>query len=113
MESRPPQESPRQPTAARKPNGSGGSPTPPWLWLLLIAGFGLIFWHFQPKNEAPVPYYPWFLDPVEAGNIRSLLIHGLDVRGELKEKVVYTPASSTIPVPVTKFSTYFPAEASI
>ena len=67
MESRPPQESPRRPAGGRKPNGSGGSPTPPWLWLLLIAGFGLIFWQFKPKNEVQVSYSPWFLDQVEAG----------------------------------------------
>jgi cell division protease FtsH len=113
MESRPPQESPRRPAGGRKPNGSGGSPTPPWLWLLLIAGFGLIFWQFQPKNEASVSYSPWFLDQVENGNIKSLLIQGLEVRGELREKVLYTPPSSNVPVQVTRFITYFPSEASI
>ena len=45
----------------RKTNGSGGSPTPPWLWLLLIGGFALIFWQFVPKTEIQVLYYPWFL----------------------------------------------------
>ena len=39
MENRPPQqETPRRPptNSGRKTNGSGGSPTPPWLWLLLL-----------------------------------------------------------------------------
>ena len=38
MENRPPQpETPRRPpNSGRKTNGSGGSPTPPWLWLLVM-----------------------------------------------------------------------------
>jgi cell division protease FtsH len=113
MESRPPQESPRRPAGGRKPNGAGGSPTPPWLWLLLIAGFGLIFWQFQPKNEASVSYSPWFLDQVEEGNIKTLSIQGLELRGELREKVLYTPPSATVPQQVSRFITYFPSESAI
>jgi tetratricopeptide (TPR) repeat protein len=30
-----------------------GPATPAWLWLLLIAGFGLIFWRFVPKRAGP------------------------------------------------------------
>jgi cell division protease FtsH len=113
MESRPPQESPRRP-AGRKPNGSGGSPTPPWLWLLLIAGFGLIFWQFQPKNEVTVSYSPWFLDQVDTGNVKSLSLQGLEVRGELRKKVLlYPPASGSSPQQVSRFITYFPSEAAI
>ena len=69
MENRPPQqETPRRPptNSGRKPNGSGGSPTPPWLWLLLLGGFALIFWQFVPKTEVQVLYYPWFYEQVEA-----------------------------------------------
>src|SRR3954447_19722345 len=113
MESRPPQESPRRPAGGRKPNGSGGSPTPPWLWLLLIAGFGLIFWQFAPKNEVAVSYSPWFLDQVDEDNIKSLSLQGLEVRGELRRKVTYHPPTGTGPQPVTRFSTSFPSESSI
>jgi cell division protease FtsH len=113
MESRPPQESPRRPAGGRKPNGAGGSPTPPWLWLLLIAGFGLIFWHFQPRNEASVSYSPWFLDQVEKGNVKTLSIQGLEVRGELWDKELYTPPSANVPQQVSRFITYFPSESAI
>src|SRR3954447_441561 len=113
MESRPPQESPRRPAGGRKPNGSGGSPTPPWLWLLLIAGFGLIFWQFKPNNEVAVSYSPWFLDQVDDENIKSLSLQGLEVRGELRKPVKYQPSTATGPVPVTRFLTYFPSEPSI
>src|SRR4051794_37955669 len=113
MESRPPQESPRRPASGRKPNGSGGSPTPPWLWLLLIAGFGLIFWQFAPKNEVAVSYSPWFLDQVDEGNIKGLSIQSLEVRGELRKPVTYQPSSATAQQKVTRFITYFPSEQSI
>src|SRR3954447_4869864 len=113
MESRPPQESPRRPAGGRKPNGSSGSPTPPWLWLLLIAGFGLIFWQFAPKNEVPVSYDPWFLDQVESGNIKSLSIQGQDVHGELRKEQPYRPPSSATVMNVKRFSTYFPSDQSI
>jgi tetratricopeptide (TPR) repeat protein len=43
--------------------------TPPWLWLLLILVFGLIFWQFVPKRERPNPppaptSWTWVLVPV-------------------------------------------------
>lgn len=119
MESRPPQESPRRPAGGRKPNGSGGSPTPPWLWLLLIVGFALIFWQFSSKGEVMVNYSPWFLDQVKNKNIKSLSIQANEGRGELRKKELYpSPASSTsssgtTPQPVSKFVVYFPTDKSI
>src|SRR5262249_12550663 len=117
MESRPPQESPRRTPSGRKPNGSGGSPTPPWLWLLLIVGFALIFWQFSSKNETQVSYSPWFLDQVEHGNIKSISIQGTEARGELRRKELYPPSGSnttgSMPALISKFSTYFPSEESV
>src|SRR5215468_8239939 len=106
MESRPPQESPRRPAGGRKPNGPGGSPTPPWLWVLLIAGFGLIFWQFAPKNEVLVSYSPFFTDQVDQGNIKSLAIQGLEVHGELRKEQQYHPPSSSALLTVKKFYTF-------
>ena len=34
--------------------------TPPWLWLLLIFGLGLLFYKFVPKREGPNPPPPMF-----------------------------------------------------
>ncbi len=113
MESRPPQEPPRRPAGPRKANGSGASPTPPWLWLVLILGFGLIFWQFAPKSEILVSYSPWFLDQVDGNNIKSLTIQGNEARGELRKKQDYLAPGATIAQAVTKFYTYFPSEASI
>ena len=113
MESRPPQDPPRRPTVGRKPNGTGGTPTPPWLWLLLILGFGLIFWQFTPKPEVAVDYSPWFLEQVSKDNIKSLTIQGNEGRGELRTKIDYKQPGTNLLVPVTKFVTHFTTEASI
>src|SRR5512135_1330116 len=112
MESRPPQESPRRPPSGRKPNGSGGSPTPPWLWLLLILGFGLIFYQFKPSTELQVTYSPWFLDQVERDNIKRLSIQGNEARGELRKRQSYQPPTGGAQL-ITKFYTYFPSEQAI
>ena len=113
MESRPPQESPRRPAGGRKPNGTGGPPTPPWLWLLLIAAFALIFFQFRPNSEVAVDYQPWFMEQAEAGNIKSLSIQGSEVHGELRKEQKYQPPSaSAAQVKVTRFSTNFPSGES-
>jgi tetratricopeptide (TPR) repeat protein len=36
-------------------NPSPASPTPAWQWLLLLGGFGLIFWLFAPDRVGPNP----------------------------------------------------------
>src|SRR5271154_1734266 len=116
MENRPPQpETPRKPpmNSGRKTNGSGGSPTPPWLWLLLLGGFALIFWQFVPKQEVQVLYYPWFYEQVQADNIKSISIQGDEIRGELRKTTQYKNPTTQSVVPVTKFITYVPPEPAI
>src|SRR3974377_202316 len=115
MENRPPQqEPPRRPIpSARKTNASGGSPTPPWSWLLLIGGFAIIFWQFMPKPETAVDYNPWFLDQVDGDNIKKLSIQANEVRGELRQDKPYQSGVSPTSVQVHRFITYFPSEQSI
>jgi cell division protease FtsH len=116
MENRPPQqESPRRPppSSGRRPNGSAGSPTPPWLWLLLIGGFALIFWQFVPKTEVTVLYYPWFVEQVESDNIKSIVIQGTELRGELRKEQQYLNPSTLTTTLVRKFITNAPSEASV
>ncbi len=36
-------------------NPSPAAPTPAWQWLLLLGGFGLIFWLFVPERVGPKP----------------------------------------------------------
>ncbi len=116
MENRPPQqETPRKPStnSGRKTNGSGGSPTPPWLWLLLLAGFGLIFWVFVPKTEFAVLYYPWFFEQVQSDNIKSLSTQGEEIRGELRREQDYENPATQTKQKVKKFITNAPTEQDL
>ncbi len=116
MENRPPQQDPprRPPTnSARKTNGTSGSPTPPWLWLLLLGGFALIFWQFVPKTEISVMYYPWFYQQVEKDNIKTISPQGGEIRGELRKETPYQSAPNQPVIPVKKFVTYATSEVSI
>ncbi len=101
------------PSSGRKTNGSGGSPTPPWLWLLLLGGFALIFWQFVPKTEIQVVYYPWFYDQVQADNIKSITIQGDEIRGELRKEQIYENTATQTKQKVTKFITNAPPEPSL
>ena len=107
--------SPRRPPPnnTRRTNGSSGSPTPPWLWLLLLGGFGLIFYQFVPKAETAVQYYPWFYEQVQADNIKSISPQGLDLHGELRKEQFYQSAPNQPQVSVKRFVTNAPSEASV
>ena len=111
-----------QPTQSQEPNwppdvglgkGRATTPSPPWLWLVVICLLALIFWHFVPRAEVQVLYAPWFLQQVEANNIESLSIQGIEVRGTLRQIQPYQGPASKAVVLVRKFYTYFPSEASI
>jgi cell division protease FtsH len=113
MESRPPQEPPRRAPGVRKPNGAGGSPTPPWLWVFLIALVGLIIFWAKPRDEVFVSYN-WFNDQVDADNVKQIdIVQMTEIRGELRDKAFFTPVKSTTPKQVTSFYTYFPSQHSI
>ena len=115
MESRPPQEPPRRPSpTARKPNGTGGSPTPPWIWVFLIAVVGLITYFLTGRNETTVSYSPWFLEQVEKDNIESLSTEGLIVHGKLRKKTTYPQTDTSLPnKEVEKFTTSFLSDHQI
>jgi cell division protease FtsH len=106
MESRPPQEPPRRPaTNGRKPNGTGGSPTPPWIWLFLIAVVGLIAWVLSGKNETPVNVSPWLMEQVHNDNIEYLSTDGLVLHGRLRRETTYNPPEPNPPIKdVKKFT---------
>ncbi|MGC8643214.1 MAG: hypothetical protein ACP5XB_25415 [Isosphaeraceae bacterium] len=91
----------------------GHSSAPPWLWVLLVGGFALIFWLFLPRTEVAVDYSPWFLDQVESNNIKILWVRAKEVRGELRQAKPFRGGHSSTSVVVHRFITYFPGEASI
>jgi len=79
----------------------------------LIGGFAIIFYLFMPKPETAVDYNPWFLDQVEANNIKKMSVQANEVRGELREDKPYQSGTSPNSVMVHKFITYFPSDQSI
>jgi cell division protease FtsH len=83
---------------------------PPWLWLLLIGVIGLII--LVNKPEKGTVSYDWFLDQVERDNIKSVLIQGIEVRGELRQETQYD-ISDTRSERIRTFKTTFPSEFSI
>ena len=92
MESRPPQEPPRRPSASgRKPNGPGGSPTPPWIWVFLIAVVGLITYVLSGRDETQVNVSPWLMEQVHADNVEYLMTEGLLLHGRLRNPATYAP----------------------
>lgn len=115
MESRPPQDPPRRPLGARKPNGGAGTstPNPPWLWFVLILGFALILYQWPFFRSETEINYSWFLDQVQADNVKSVWIQGTEVRGELREPAEYQPQNGTTKKTVKSYHTYFPSEFSI
>ncbi len=113
--SRPPQQdTPRRPPAGRKANGTNGSPTPPWLFLLVIVSFALIFYQFGTKTDTYVLYSPWFLNQVEADNVKSVVFMGAgEIRGELRKETPYTNPASGASARVIRFYTYAPTDAAV
>jgi cell division protease FtsH len=97
----------------RKPNGTAGTPTPPWIWVFLIAVVGLITYALSGKNETSVSYFPWFLEQVEKDNIEYLATEGLVAHGKLRAETPYNPPSPQPPVKVLRFTTTFNAEGQI
>jgi cell division protease FtsH len=113
MENRPPQQDtpPPPPSGGRKTYGAG-SRYPPWVWLILLVGFGLIFYQFVPKTEVLVDYNPWFLDHVQENNIKSITFEGVEIHGELRTEEPFGNDPS-LSRKVRKFYTYVPSETSI
>jgi cell division protease FtsH len=116
MEKQPPPDElqgPPQKHNVPRTDAPGGSPTPAWLWLLLLGGFGLIFYQFAPKAEIQVSYHPWFDGQVQADNIKTCIIEGTEIRGELRKAQPYQRTPDAQPIPVRRFLTNAPSVASV
>jgi cell division protease FtsH len=101
-----------RPVRRAKPGGSAGSPTPLWLWGLVLGGFGLIFWYYTPVDRAYVPYSPWLIDQVDRDNIQGIQIRGNEIRGRLRTEVPHT-AKSARQTPIRQFVTFAPSADSL
>jgi cell division protease FtsH len=83
------------------PPGQGAPPKPqhPWRqlgWRLIVLAlilFGFNYWAAsratKPQNRVRVPYSPFFLQQVRAGNVAQITSKGTAVQGTLKQSVAF------------------------
>jgi len=85
------------------PDGRGAppAPRPPMFprsrrFFAIIAGlfvlnFALAFFTGGPPDRSQVPYSPFFLQQVQAGNVLEISARGETIQGDLKRAASYTP----------------------
>ncbi len=78
------------------------------LFLLLAVNLVISFVTSGPANRDRVPYQPFFVGQVEAGNVKEISSQGDSIEGELKHEADYLPPGETKPLKVTKFKTEVP-----
>jgi cell division protease FtsH len=62
-----------------------------------------------PPGRQRVPYQPFFVDQVKAGNVMEISSQQDSIEGELKSEATYDPPGDAKPVTVTSFETEIPA----
>ena len=82
------------------------------LLLVVLALFAVNYWiasrAVQPQERVRVPYSPFFLSEVRAGNVRTITSTGAAVQGEFKRPTRYPARNGTR---TTEFRTEVPAFA--
>jgi cell division protease FtsH len=81
-----------------------------WFVLILVALNWISVLVFQPSSGQPrvtVPFSPYFLEQVKAGEVRSISSKGDSVQGTFKHKLRYPPSKKTA-TPTTLFATQVP-----
>ena len=102
------------------PDGRGKQPAKPPMFprsrALLAFFVGLFvlnllvsFLTGAPPDRPRVPYQPFFLEQVEAGNVEAITSREDSIEGELKRATTYDPPGDDKPVEVERFKTQVPA----
>ena len=103
------------------PDGRGGQAEgkPPliprdqrWWWLfgaLLVLNLVLVFATGGAASRQQVPYQPFFVEQLQAGNVDSISSLEDSIDGTLKRAVRYDPPGNAEAVDVTRFKTQVPA----
>ena len=76
---------------------------------LLVVNLVVSFVTGSPEERERVPYQPFFVDQVEAGNVEEISSQEDSIEGELKAEATYDPPGDDEPVTVTSFETEVPA----
>jgi cell division protease FtsH len=86
------------------PDGRGAPPQPKppmfprsrrWIALgigLLVLNFAAAFITGGPAQRTQVPYSPFFLNQIQAGNVKEISSQGETIQGDLKNKANFTPS---------------------
>jgi cell division protease FtsH len=62
-----------------------------------------------PEERPQVPYQPFFLEQVEAGNVQEISSRADSIEGELKSPATYDPPGDAEPIEIDRFKTQIPA----
>jgi len=103
------------------PDGRGNPPEPKpplvprngrfaaFLLALLVVNLVLSFTTGEPPSREQVPYQPFFVDQLEAGNVSEITSRGDTIEGTLEQEASYDPPGDEKPVDVKRFETEVPA----
>src|SRR3954469_20091560 len=103
------------------PDGRGAppAPKPPMFprsrkWIALALGLLVInviaaFITGGPAQRTQVPYSPFFLQQIEAGNVQEISSRGETIQGDLKKKANFTPSGEKKATSVDLFKTEVPS----
>src|SRR5262245_18498127 len=75
---------------------------------LLVLNFVLAFTASKPTEPTRVPYQPFFVEQVKAGNVQEISSQEQTIEGDLKKEATYTPTGGKAEK-VDKFKTQVPA----
>ena len=84
-------------------------PSPRWIaffLVLLAVNIFITSRAMEPESRVRVPYSPFFLDQVQAGNVESITSQGTDLQGTFTKELRYEDSE-----PTTRFRTEIPAFA--
>ncbi len=76
---------------------------------LFVLNLLISFLTGAPPDRTRVPYQPFFLEQVEAGNVAAITSREDSIEGELKQPMRYDPPGEDKPVEVDRFETQVPA----
>jgi cell division protease FtsH len=76
---------------------------------LLVVNLVVSFATSGPASRAQVPYQPFFVNQVQAGNVREITSQADSIEGQLNRTASYDPPGSGKPVQVKLFKTQVPA----
>jgi cell division protease FtsH len=75
---------------------------------LLALNLVLSFITGGPPGRQRIPFQPFFVDQVKAGNVRDISSQADSIEGELRSEATYHPPGGATPVKVTSFETEVP-----